>query len=158
MNSTRSRVRSALLANLAVASLLSACSPMPSATIDGPAEFREHALRQEVDSPSSAEDLARCFEESAGFLPGSMITPYPASGEFTYRLRAGQFVFESIVVSPRLDGGSRAVVEVTPDYKHRMRDDFVSNRLAPLYRCAGRIDTPRWPVQSFSSAATPPTR
>jgi hypothetical protein len=146
------------MATLAASSLLTACSPMPSTTIESPDAFRQHALRVQLDSPSSAEDLARCFEESAGLLPGSTITPFPASDEFTYRLRAGQFVFESISFSPRVEGGSRALVEVTPDYKRRMQADFVSNRLAPLHRCAGTSDTAQWPVPSVASAAAPVSR
>lgn len=142
-------------ATLATSSLLTACSPMPSTTIDGPDAFRQHALRVQVESLSSSGDLARCFEDSAGLLPGSTITPFPASDEFTYRLRAGRFVFESISFSPRIEGGSRAIVEVTPDYKCRMQADFVSNRLAPLYRCAGSNDIARWPVPSVASAAAP---
>jgi hypothetical protein len=69
-----------------------------------------------------------------------------------------QFLFESVVISPRTDGGSRALVAVSPDYKTRMRADFVSNRLAPLYRCAGAPDAAEWPVQSVASAGAPVTR
>lgn len=158
MRSIQSVAVLASTAILAASSLLTACSPMPSTTIEGPEAFRQHALRVQVDSLSSAEDLARCFEGSAGLLPGSTITPFPASGEFTYRLRAGRFLFESISFSPRVEGGSRAIVEVTPDYKRGMQADFVSNRLAPLYRCAGTSDSAQWPVPSVASATAPVSR
>lgn len=130
---------------LAIGTSMAGCSPMPATTIDGIEAFRKHALSVDLVSPVGTEELARCFEASAGLLPGSTFTPFPATGEFVYRLRAGPYVFESVAMSPLGAGGSRAVVEVTPDYNSRMREDFIANRLDPLYRCA-KVDTPaRWP-------------
>jgi hypothetical protein len=153
MNATRPSSRSTLLASTIAVPLLGACNAMPSTTIDGHDAFERHALRIDLASTSSAEALARCFEESAGLLPGSTITAFGDSGDFAYRLRAGRFVFETIEMSPVEGGGSRAVVQVTPDYKARMREDFVSNRLTPMYRCAGTSTVPKWPAQAMAGRA-----
>ena len=130
----------------AIGSSLVGCSPMPATTIDGIEAFRSHALRVELASPVSAEQLASCFEATAGLLPGSTLMSLPQSGEYVYRLRAGTYVFESIAMTPLAAGGSRAVVEVTPDYNTRMRSDFTANRLDPLYRCAEVAKLPKWPA------------
>ena len=150
MTATRRPRRSTLLTSTLAIPLLGACNAMPTTTIDGHEAFERHALRIELASTSSAEDLARCFEESAGLLPGSTVAAFGASGDFTYRLRAGRFVFETIEMSPVEGGGSRVVVQVTPDYKARMREDFVANRLAPMYRCAGTDTVPKWPAQAMA--------
>lgn len=145
MNSARVRYLAKAALALAIGSTIAGCSPMPATTIDGIEAFQKHALRVELASGVDAEELARCFETTAGLLPGSTFTPFPESGEFVYRLRAGPYTFESVAMSPSGAGGSRAVVEVTPDYNSGMRRDFIANRLDPLYRCAG-ISTPaRWP-------------
>jgi hypothetical protein len=128
--------------------VLAGCHSMPATTIDGAEAFDRHALRVQLDSQLPAEHVARCFEDSAALLPGSTITPYPRSGVFVYRLRAGRYVFESIELTPVAGGGSRAVVTVTPDYNGRMQADFVSNRLGPLYQCAGETIEPTWPLPS----------
>ena len=131
--------------------ILAGCDSMPATTIDGTQAFDRHALRVQLDSQSNAEHVARCFADSAALLPGSTITPYPGSGVFVYRLRAGRYVFESVELTPVAGGGSRAVVKVTPDYNGRMRADFVSNRLAPLYQCAGETIEPTWPLTADAS-------
>jgi hypothetical protein len=138
---------------MAVGSSLVGCSPMPATTVDGIEAFRKHALRVELASSVDAEQLARCFEASAGLLPGSTLTPFPQSGEFVYRLRAGPYVFESIAMTHLAVNGSRVLVEVTPDYDIRMRKDFVSNRLDPLYRCAEISTPPRWPASHVVPSA-----
>lgn len=130
---------------LAVAALLGGCSPMPATTIEGPEAFHRHALRVDLASQVTAEEIARCFESSASLLPGSSVTTYPQSDSFVYRLRAGRFLFESIDLQAQADGTSRVVIEVTPDYKPGMREDFVVGRLAPLYQCAGTTITATWP-------------
>jgi hypothetical protein len=129
---------------------LAGCHSLPATTIDGAQAFDHHALRVQVDSQSTAERVARCFADSAALLPGSTITPYPQSGVFVYRLGAGRYVFESIELTPVAGGGSRAVVKVTPDYNGRMRADFVSNRLGPLYQCAGETIEPAWPLPTVT--------
>jgi hypothetical protein len=65
-------------------------------------------------------------------------------------------VFETIEMCPVEGGGSRAVVQVTPDYKARMREDFVSNRLTPMSRCAGANTVPKWPAQAMAGRAVRP--
>jgi len=65
MNATRRSSRSTLLASTIAVPLLGACNAMPSTTIDGHDAFERHALRIDLASTSSAEVLARCFEESA---------------------------------------------------------------------------------------------
>ncbi len=153
MTTTRQPSPLTLLAITMAIPLLGACDAMPSTTIDGHEAFERHALRIELASSSSAEDLARCFEESAGLLPGSTITAFGESGDFTYRLRAGRFVFETIEMAPVEGGGSRVVVQVTPDYEARMREDFVANRLARMYRCAGTDAVPTWPARATAGSA-----
>lgn len=146
MNTARVLVLTHAALAVTIGSAMVGCSPMPATTIDGIEAFQKHALRVELVSAVDAEELARCFETTAGLLPGSTFTPFPESGEFVYRLRAGPYLFESVAMSPLDAGGSRAVVEVTPDYNSGMRRDFIANRLDPLYRCAG-ISTPaRWPA------------
>ena len=131
---------------LAAAALASGCSPMPATTIEGSEAFHRHALRVDLASQVTAEEIARCFESSASLLPGSSVTAYPQSDSFVYRLRAGRFLFESIDLQAQADGTSRVVIEVTPDYNAGMRDDFVTGRLVPLYRCAGAAVSPAWPA------------
>lgn len=152
MNGFRLPVPATAVSILAIGSNLVGCSPMPATTIDGIEAFRNHALRAELASSVSAEQIARCFEATAGLLPGSTLMSLPQSGEFVYRLRAGPYVFESIAMTQLAAGGSRAVVEVTPDYNSRMRKDFTANRLDPLYRCAEVATLPEWPA---SRAARP---
>jgi hypothetical protein len=146
MNTARVPVLTKAALALAIGSTMAGCSPMPATTIDGIEAFRNHALRVDLASLVNAEDLARCFEASAGLLPGSTFTPFPESGEYVYRLRAGPYMFESVAMSPLDEGGSRAVVEVTPDYNSRMRKEFIANRLDPLYRCAAVPMPARWPA------------
>ena len=152
MSSIQVRGLGAPSAAISLVWVLSACSPMPTTTIDGPLAFHQHAIGVTVESALSTDTLAACFEETAGLLPGSTIALNPADGVTTYRLRAGRFLFESISISPRSDGGSLAVVEVSPDYKARMRADFVSHRLAPLYQCAGAQGPAEWPGQAVAKA------
>jgi hypothetical protein len=145
MKTQRAPIVATAASGLACVLALAGCSPIPARTIDGMQAFEQHALRVDLASPTSVEQLARCFEASAGLLPGSTLASHSRPDEFVYRLRAGQYVFESIAVTAVADGGSRALVLVTPDYNSRMREDFVANRLAPLYRCAGAPTSPRWP-------------
>lgn len=100
MNTARVLVLTHAALAVAVGSTMAGCSPMPATTIDGIEAFQKHALSVELASAVDAEELARCFEASAGLLPGSTFTPFPESGEFVYRLRAGPYLFESVAMSP----------------------------------------------------------